>query len=1467
MVEFKSANEIRQEIEVVSEVNDVEAGVQMAPLNDLTDAGFELLLWEIFRNRKNVDGYYDDATLMVAGADRGRDVWLTHQGNPAGLVQCKRLKSAFSAPDAVREVIKFILFSELDSRLLNEGAPFKYSLAVSTDPASTTVSFFTSPMQWLHDNESNLLDYTESVIGKYKSFSGFTAADKLDQVKKRLHSFSYELLRPSKIDSLLEDFPKVRTRFFKVRLVQDQDAFEEMLDQKIEQHGLGHKLGDKARGLLDGDIGQRLQTLKRSRFFPGSDIKKEALIILKQLEGEEYRGVSDKIRADAFGACARWLSRTGHQKESEAAVQASEVLGGTEDANVARAFLVAGDADWSRGISALQPLDNDVRVTAALQTVQHCQNSEHAVRWFESARFEAKDVDADGKAVLLMCLLETQAWDAAYDLAVSLANSDFEDAPILYHLAGLARLLSVIPEEFRNVVRISPPFARKQFPLWDDERSKRDRREASALFADAKKSAEHFGLNVSHTYELFSLWLDLHDPDKEDCAKKLLTSRLSDPDVAVHYVPLGISFNLKIDKEKVEQVLASQKARNPKGSFEVALCRFVLANAYQDSADALAYFLSHRDQMVGWINLEILLEFEVRASVQDGRIEPAKDVIERAAIDLTVTQKERLEEIIAQGLSGPGLLELETAYSNNATISNLANLVDHLGRQGFSDRFFELSRKLLSETRSISDAERILGLLNQSQRYDRMQLILSDAAELVPASLELRGFAAWMSFRNGDFKDALEAVCSLRELRDEHSDRVLHQNLLVASGRWQELSAFVEGEWKQRHNRSPEELHALAQLSGAINSPRLSEFLTAAADAGAESPHILLGCYITATECGLEEEEKVFKWFERAAELSGDDGPVQQMSIDEIVKQQPDWNAHTEAVWESYRTGTMPISLVASQLQRSSLEMQMTSIVLNGKQLDPRKRRVVSAFSGVRGEVTADLQSIGLDSTALVTLASLDLLSELFRAYDKIHIPHSTLGWLFTERRKLSFHQPSRIRDARALLSTLTNGKVIEFSTTTEPDAELATLVDIELAEMLASAAADDAAKQTIVVRSAPVHKIGSLMDETVDLDDYQTSLCSCQAILDKLADLGILMADEEGRARSFLSRSEQRWGNEPQIENGARLLLDGLSISYFQHTNLLSLLSEAGFEVVVPKSSIGDANNLIEVSENSQKFDRLIEVIRKALCDGITSGKVRVDKTFSEDDLKENPNLAILQLAGEVDAVVSDDRFINQYRHLDVEPYKTPIITTLDLLKDLNKKGVVSDKKLRGSRTFLRRAGYVLFPTCGDELRELFEHAQVKKTYLVETADLKAVRENIQLAQMRGWLVLTKEMPWFDKMRNDLSSALISQWEPNVSDEKARACSRWAIQLLDVRNWAGSFIEHDGSGMALQGLSAMLGSLALRYTSIQDEDAAERFSNWLKDEVFDPFKASDPDTHRRLIRSFEGTFSSQMHNGGQHIE
>lgn len=138
-VKFLNDSEIEFEQSKVQAIEVIDIGDKILPYNELSPDGFEHLLYAIYRKLPN--SFHDRTTLMITGADKGRDVWLTKNENPVGLVQCKRERQGFDVIKALKEVIKFLLFAHLEPKLLPDPKQFKYTLALSSEPANTTVDF------------------------------------------------------------------------------------------------------------------------------------------------------------------------------------------------------------------------------------------------------------------------------------------------------------------------------------------------------------------------------------------------------------------------------------------------------------------------------------------------------------------------------------------------------------------------------------------------------------------------------------------------------------------------------------------------------------------------------------------------------------------------------------------------------------------------------------------------------------------------------------------------------------------------------------------------------------------------------------------------------------------------------------------------------------------------------------------------------------------------------------------------------------------------------------------------------------------------------------------------------------------------------------------------------------------------------------------------------------------------------
>lgn len=195
----------------------IQAEVRSMPFHLLTPDQFELLLWDLFYSDCNdTDLEFDNARLMITGADQGRDVWLTNDGEPSGLIQCKREEKKYGRKDVLKEVVKFLLHSELTPALLPHPKAFTYCLALSTDPKGEVDDFFERPLDWLKDNMTEVESVTKQVIQSYQRFKNTKSDDVIDSIFSKIKSLSYQLIRPHELNRWLDIHQDVRKRFFKL---------------------------------------------------------------------------------------------------------------------------------------------------------------------------------------------------------------------------------------------------------------------------------------------------------------------------------------------------------------------------------------------------------------------------------------------------------------------------------------------------------------------------------------------------------------------------------------------------------------------------------------------------------------------------------------------------------------------------------------------------------------------------------------------------------------------------------------------------------------------------------------------------------------------------------------------------------------------------------------------------------------------------------------------------------------------------------------------------------------------------------------------------------------------------------------------------------------------------------------------------------------------------------------------------
>lgn len=1180
-----------------------------------------------------------------------------------------------------------------------------------------------------------------------------------------------------------------------------------------------------------------IEALRQGRFYLDPDtVAAKTKALGDRLATGDLSGVSDSLRRRGLALCARW--RVHHATADDLALWLEIAGPDLEETRIVRAFLAA-KSDEATGLEALAPLDTPALRMVAIQIRARTHESAEVVAWCDAAGIAFADLDADGRYVLLHHLALAEAWPRAFDGVEALAGADFETTPVLHKLAAHLLTASASAPVFRrSVLQGQPLLHGADFPFDDTAAGLAARDRAEEHFRQAAAAASAAGSRSGANYlSSWRLLLAMRNPARRAVAEAELRATLDDPESGASVVPLALSFGIPINREAVEANLARREALKPKGDVELATARFALVHR-QGGADAsLTYLARHRNSISAHISPEFMIQLDVQLLRAAGRLGEAADRLDEVRDQIPAELVERLEAYIAQDTKAE-VADLEKRFRETPDAATRGALLEALTPEGYSDRIVELWLDQVRETRARDAAEILVRYLEHHGRADRVGEALTAAGDLVPDSVALRAAQAWDDYRQGRFNESAEALEALRAKRTDANDRALRVNLLVDSGRWPELIGVVEDEWSAKAERSAQDLLRAAELASRAGSPRLMELLEAAAAREPEDPNILIACYSLAVRAGRDEAAKANAWLGEAIRLSGETGPVQQMSLKDLLAQQPEWDRSVETVWNHLRDGEAPLRMAAPLLRRPALELHLAAMIMNRRESDPRKRAVIPAFSGVRASPELTAGAIGLDVTALINLEVCGVLEGLL-ARGGVHIAHDALRCLFDDRQAMAFHQPSRIAEAKALLQDLMAGQVRVFEPSVAANAKLAGDIGATAGAMIESAlATPDRAR---AIRVGPATRLGSLGDELADMSGFSGVLVSGTTLVGALAASGRLTQGDEALARSYLLRlSDQPWSDGESLPPGVDLLVDDVSLSHLRSMGVLTGLQASGHDILVSPRQRDEARALLALESRSVEIEAVIEGLRLKLETAIAVGTVVAcsDRSRTEDDA-EGFVRCLFNLSERVDVIVIDDRYFNQLRAIDHGTGATPIWTSLDVLNLLESESRLTRERRDAARTLLRQCGLIVFPVEEAELRsQILAGSEDGEGRLRETGELRAFRENIALMQLRGWLRLPKESEWAIRLTALVIRLIIEQWSDDVPDATARARSDWLLERIDHRNWAEMIGHQDGSALAAYGWSWQLVRLMLAAPG-KGSDARARFDTWLEGHV-EAVKAHD---------------------------
>ena len=1221
--------------------------------------------------------------------------------------------------------------------------------------------------------------------------------------------------------------------------------------------------------LVDQTIDEEVNLLRKSRFYVEFDGIGCTLTLSKRLsEGNLYGGTAT-VKAWALAWCARVLAGRGELDKAEEYLEIAESLGpGTE---IARAFICSKRGDRSTALKLLAGIIEPSSRSTSFIIVGNHDGPQKAVKWLKAASLNVTDLDPDGKLALLTYQLKLEQWEAARETAKALSESDLEEVPVLHHMMAMSYLIETVPPDYRNVVLRHVPFNAAACPLASHAAAIEARRTARINFVSAAEFAKKLNCpQAAAEPDGYALWLELRDPEYSESGRQRLERKLSDLKSALHLVSLGLQYGIPLDRAKIEQEIERQVALQGEITQDAAFARLALARMQKDPEGGANDIARHYDTLSPHLDTKVIRSIQVEMLSKAGQSEKARECLELLLKEgLTQVEESRLRMAIEEGEGKDTLEARKSLFKHTNSIIELEALVYELENRREWGALSEYGELLFGTTGSMQDAERLANALHFAGKSARVIDLLESNDDILSQSRNLQMCYCWALYHEGEL---LRAHCELAKLGEDWEDenyRTLQISMSIALGDWDSLSVYVAKEHQAKEERSARDLIRAAQLALSVDSPYAKQLARAAAARDSSDAGVLASVYFVASKAGWEREPQFVQCLHKAVELSGDDGPFMKFTLQDVLDKKSDGGRQESSAREVLSRGQGPMVFAGPFLNKSLTNFILFPALANSTERDLRRKVGIPAFSGQRQPTPlVTSATVGLDYTTLLTLDFLDLLDKVFDAFDTVYVPHSALAWLFEERQNASFHQPSRIKDARQVLHLLATYSLERLSPSTIADRELSDYVGDDLATFIAEAEnARHGDTQRLVVRPSPVYEAASLGEKKADLTSHSSVLVSCQAVVEKLSHMAEITDSVEKNALAYLQLQEKPWPHQPEVADKAILYLDDLAVYYFLHTGILETLCKPEFKLFVSSGLVSELNALIAFEHISGKVIDAIENMRSAVRQGIECGTVKVGKwrkigNGDEQYLNYHQIAGLFALAEDCDAIIADDRFFNKDKYIDHNDVQTPLFATLDVLDALVSAGHISADDRLECRTKLRRAGYFFVPVTEDELTCHLNAAEVKNGMVIERAHLKAIRESILHARMNDWLQLPIEALWLDSVFEVFANVLRSLWTESADLPSAKACSNWILDQVDVRGWAHCLSPENREEIIKSGRVRFIFMLLTPLDADVPLIIREAHREWVEVRVLAPVKEQCPDLYALIVNLKQRQISELVNRG-----
>ncbi|WP_193188987.1 HTH domain-containing protein [Nisaea sediminum] len=1185
---------------------------------------------------------------------------------------------------------------------------------------------------------------------------------------------------------------------------------------------------------------RELRDILIKRGFVGSDTGSELAKLAERVISGDLALTSDRLRAEISDRAVRanWTDTPIEQLKFW--LESSARLDPNRDLTIARALLKAAEGSSDEALRALRSrLDPDSRA-ALMGVLDQTHGQGHGLNWVLDQELSSSDLSPMGIHNVLVQLSLNERFDAAIEFINDVPEPYFEEAPVLLLIRSELRLASILPRDRRRIIFKGLPIALSRIGFEPGPRGQTTLKEALGDLYRLERFLDGFSIDVIPQYvENLILWISLENEETRDAALDRLKAELSDPNRTYSRVGFALSYGVPFDQDALMRSLSAQKSVG--GWTEDQTTAVIAIAVHAENAEKICnLFDLHGEEILKSeaIGKSLIWRLRIEALARCSRFGEAYELLKNEASKVfDPSDASEILDLIESIENKDEIGRLRHRYEKEKNTTDLRLLIEQLKLNGEKSDLAHFTLILANETNGYDDFSTALKCLYDDERFEDAILLCDKFDAFIQNSIELRLIKGWALCRLGRVMEAREISRSIPLDAGSGSARELAIMTAVESGDWGDLQRILAHEAARSNELPINDLIRLSLFAHELDSHYVNHFRDAALTREPENPEVNLSAYRLAIVRGTEAETD---WLEKAIQTSGPDGPVQRVSIKEMLERLPQWNDRSRNIEEKLQRAEIPCFIAASAVNRQILDRTLGQAIRNLERDQSLVPYPVFAAAG-HGRMCdlSNIDTVAFDISALISLHHLGLLERALKSVQTPLIAPSTLHLLLLERQRLNDYQRSQVKKAERLLSLVNNRELKEMQLSSTPSIAQAAEISDDLAAMIAAADQDGG----LVVTRAPIPKRGSLLEECVDVSVFPSVLTDTHSVLTFLRSKGAIEEKIDEAATHYLSNVDVGWPSPLAISDKQNIYLDDIAVTYLDFVGILHPLTRFVKAVYIHPDIVRLARDTIKYQAQTSQLVKAIDEIREIIQRLLDSRKLNFTSRRlssgedSDGDLAEaspTPTMDLLSDVSGADAVVVDDRYLNHSPTWTDRKGHTcntsNVFDVIDLVFTGKPSGAPDQKARWQSRQNLRKAGFYAAPLETDELLAKILAAPIAEGQLVETLELRAIRDSILLPLMTPCFAPI-DRPWFDNVRMAVVQALRSVWtEPHDLDH-AIARSDWMFDLLPVpTEWIHDPTNADHWRVAEAQTAGQLGAITVSI-NLQGERRAA-FHQWVSQRI-----------------------------------